>query len=221
MDNYINSDYFYDKCIWMIACCDNPKANVSYLFNVFGLNPNRMYDVLSTFLNFSIYSLDDDSRTNLHFLVRFLRNNSDDKDKFNKLEDALYDKSLDCTNGFILNQYEKRFGLSVPISLVDENNKQNSFNHLKSMIVNDVDVLISHSNRCDNVTFNSSKVSEILGDILKYIGSVNMIISEKPEILGDPRFASRVKTVCNVYDSVEKSHNDIVEKTYTMFKNNL
>ena len=205
----------------MIACCDNPKAKVSYLFNVFGLDPNRMYDVLSTFLNFSIYSLDDDSRTNLHFLVRFLRNNSDDKDKFNKLENALYDKNLDCTNGFILNQYEKRFGLSAPISLVDENNKQNSFNHLKSMIVNDVDVLISHSNRCDNVTFNSSKVSEILGDILKYIGSVNMIISEKPEILGDLRFANRVKTVCNVYDSMEKSHNEIVEKTYTMFKSNL
>ena len=225
MDNYLNSDYFYDKCIWMIAFCGNPRKEVSKLFNKYGLNSIRMYNVLSNFLTFNVYFLDDVAKNNLCFLIKFLRNGSNDKEKFDKLENSLRDDGLDCTVGFILTQFERRLGESSPSDIYDklndEDKKQKYFNYLKSLIINDVDVLISHSDIYDNETFRSIKVPEILRDMNSYIRSVNMIISEKPEILGDPRFVNRVKTVCSVYDSMEKSHNEIVEKTYTMFKSNL
>ena len=73
MDNIIKSDYFYERCIWAIAYCDNPKQNIDYLFNNLGIDKAKAYDVLNSFLAINYYALDDTARENLNYLVNYFK----------------------------------------------------------------------------------------------------------------------------------------------------
>ena len=106
---------------------------------------------------------------------------------------------------------------NAPEQIVAPNNKERYFDRLKSMLVNDMNVLITHSSRCDSRTFNTIKINEIVDDNpLNYIGSINMIVDELPEILNNQLFVDRFHMVCGRLDEKEKTNN--TQKIYEMFK---
>lgn len=216
--DYIKSDYFYNKCIWGIACSNEPKENISYLFNFFGLDVFEMYWALDSFFaqNNDSY-LDKDSKINLGYLIRYLKDRSNGEYEFRHMEANLRE-SNDKTNDFILSQCKKRFMYGdEPSELVFSNKRQQNFDFLKSVVVNDMKVLMTHSSRCDSRTFNTIKINEFVNDsTLKYIGSINMIIDEFPEILGNQLFVDRVRMVLNRLDEKAKTSN--MQLFYTKFK---
>lgn len=215
----VKSDYFYTKCIWSIAYGNNPKQTIDYLFNFFGLDSMKMYNCLDVFLGENNYFLTDEARENLKLLVKHLKGVLTDWD-FQSIDSMLIGNDFNLIDGFILTQYEKRFMYdNAPASLVDSNNKARYFEYLKSMIVNDTDVLITHSSKCDKRTFEVYKAPMFSSDVLKYIGSVNMIVSERPSILYDELFMDRVKLISSIIENSEQTEN--TQKIYTMFKNRL
>ena len=124
----------------------------------------------------------------------------------------------DKTDEFILKQYKIRFMYdNAPKQIVAPNNKEQYFTFLKSILVNDMKVLITHSSRCDSRTFNTIKINEIVDDNpLNYIGSINMIVDELPEILNNQLFVDRFHMVCGRLDEKKKTNN--TQKIYEMFK---
>lgn len=214
--DYIKSDYFYCKCLWAIAYCKNPRETVYYLFNFFGLDKDKMYRVLNDFF-VSNYFLTDSARNNLNFLVNFLKSNCIGYD-FSSIDASIKGNDFSLIDGFILTQYEKRFMYdNAPSELVNNDNKKKYFELLKSMLVNDMNVLMTHSSKCDNRTFSTIKVNDFINDnTLKYIGSINMIIDEYPQVLSSEIFVNRVHMVCDGLDCKDKTDN--VQKIYTMFK---
>ena len=212
----IRSDYFYGKCIWAIAYSENSKQTINYLFNFFCIDASRVYSSLIDFLNENNYFLDDFARNNLVVLVQYLKNVLPSYD-FKGIDSKIRDDSFTLIDGFILSQYEKRFMYDeAPASLVSSDNKDKYFDILKSMIVNDMDILITHSTKCDEKTFEMNKSNKYVNDILKYIGSINMIIGEYPSILEDEVFLSRVNFVSDRMEEIKKSDN--TQMIYTMFK---
>ena len=178
-----------------------------------------MFGVLKVFLETgNDWFLNETAKINLGVLVKFLKNGTEDKEKFNQIESKLNESDFELIDRFILDEYEKRFMYKkAPLIFIDKKNKDRYFGFLRSMIVNDMNVLISHSSRCDSGTFNFNKLPEILnGDPLKYIGSINCIISENPQILNNQLFVNRIKTVCVNLDSINKAES--VQKVYTRFK---
>ena len=216
--DFIKSDYFYNKCIWAIACDKNPKETISYLFNFFGLDVFEMYWALDSFFARRDDSyLDNNSKINLGYLIKFLKDRSNGQYKFEHMEANLRELD-DKTDEFILKQYKIRFMYdNAPEQIVAPNNKEQYFTFLKSMLVNDMNVLITHSSRCDSRTFNTIKINEIVdGNTLNYIGSINMIVDELPEILNNQLFVDRFHMVCGRLDEKEKTNN--TQKIYAMFK---
>ena len=84
------------------------------------------------------------------------------------------------------------------------------------MLVNDMDIMISHSCKCDKHTFEARKTPEYLSEMLKYIGSVNELITDKPSILANDLFASRVNLVADAMEPIPKTQN--TQKIYEMFR---
>lgn len=215
-ENITKTEYFYGKCIWAIAYCDNPREKINYLFNFFGVDASKMYDALVDFLGENNYFLDDSARENLTGLVRYLKAALPGND-YSKIDAALVDNSFTLIDGFTLKQYEKRFLYDkAPIALVDNKFKKRYFELLRSMLVNDMDVMISHSSKCDKHTFKTRKAPEFVREMLKYIGSVNNIITEKPSILANDLFLTRVNYIADAMEPVEKTQN--TQKIYEMFK---
>lgn len=217
--DYIKSDYFYSKCVWAIACSNDSSETINYLFNVFNLDSSKMFDVLKNFLETrNDWFLDGVSKRNIGHLIKFLKNGCDDRDKFNKIESILNESDFELIDRFVLSEYEKRFMYKqAPSIFIAEKNKERYRGFLKSLIVNDMHILISHSSRCDSGTFNFNKLPEILkNEPLKYICSINAIIAENPQILSNQLFVNRIKTVCVNFDSLDKDES--VQKIYTRFK---
>lgn len=219
-ENIIKSDYFYSKCIWAIAFDKKPKETISYLFNFFGLDVFEMYWALDGFFAQNNDSnLDKDSKVNLGYLIKFLKDKSNGEYKFEHMEanlKELYDK----TDEFILEQYKIRFMYdNAPKEIVEPNNKDQWLAFFKSMIVNDKDVLITHSPKCDRVVFETDKAVMHATQMLKYIGSVNMIVTEHPTILENELFLSRVNCVSNIMSGINMSDN--TQKIYTKFRDRI
>ena len=214
--NFLNSDYFYTKCIWAIAFSDKPKQQISYLFNFLGIDGNKMVTNLDVFLDWNYTVLERCDRDNLHLLVRFLRNGSFINDKsFDLLENKI-EQDFDLTNSFIVNEYEKRYMSNISNDVI-YNKKDEYFNKLRSLFVNDLDVLITHSRKCDNSTFDI-KSDKYIKYYVEYIGSINKIIDENPSLLNDELFVSRVKFVFSKLDATVEP---AIQKTYTKVKDKL
>jgi hypothetical protein len=214
--NITKTEFFYGKCIWAIAYCDNVREKINYLFNFFSADASMMYDALSDFLGENNYFLDGSARENLAALVRYLKSALPGND-YSKIDAALADNSFTLIDGFTLQQYEKRFLYDkAPSSLVDPRYKKRYFELLRSMLVNDMDIMISHSCKCDKHTFEARKTPEYLSEMLKYIGSVNELITDKPSILANDLFASRVNLVADAMEPIPKTQN--TQKIYEMFK---
>ena len=126
-ENITKTEYFYGKCIWAIAYCDNPREKINYLFNFFGVDASKMYDALVDFLGENNYFLDDSARENLTGLVRYLKAALPRND-YSKIDAALVDNSFTLIDGFTLKQYEKRFLYDkAPTALVDNKFKKRYF----------------------------------------------------------------------------------------------
>lgn len=218
-ENIIKSDYFYSKCIWAVAYGDNPKKTIDYLFNFFCVDASKIYVALIGFLNMNNYLLTDEARENLCVLVRYLKAVFPKSD-FSMIDSKIVDNSFTTIDGFILSQYEKRFLYqNAPLALVNSDNKKAYFEFLKSMIANDMDVLITHSPKCDRVVFETDKAVMHATQMLKYIGSVNMIVTEHPTILENELFLSRVNCVSNIMSGINMSDN--TQKIYTKFRDRI
>ena len=214
----IKNNYFYTKCIWSIAYGNNSRQTIDYLFNFLGLDSMRMYACLDIFMGENNYFLTDEARDNLRLLVKYLKDvvNCD----FNRIDTLLADNGFNLINGFVLTQYEKRLMYDkAPAVLIDSKNKARYFEYLRLMLINDSDVLMTHSSKCDKRTFETLKAPMFSSDILRYIGSINMITSEYPSVLYDELFMDRVKLVSNIIDDREKTQN--IQKFYTKFKNRI
>lgn len=218
-ENIIKSDYFYSKCVGAVAYSSNPKQTINYLFNFFGVDTLKIYYALIEFMNTNNYFLNDDARENLLLLVNFLKSSLPDYD-FSMIDSIIVDNGFTMVDGFILSQYEKRFLYeNAPFALVTSNNKKEYYEYLKSMIVNDMDVLITHSPKCDKVTFETDKAVMHATQMLKYIGSVNMIMTEHPTILENELFLSRVNRVSDIMSGIDMSDN--TQKIYTKFRDRI
>lgn len=221
--SYIESNYFYRKCIFAIAYCKEPRKFIGCLFNgqSIHLDPKKMCDVLDTFLVDNYY-LDGKARSNLQLLIRFLKNSVGEERSFKSIEKGISDNSLDyLTKYFIMDQYQQRLMLdNQPKYLVsDKETQDESFELLKLKIVNDLKILVTHSEKCDAVTFNNS-ISSFVSDpdsCYEYICSIGMIIQEYPEILKNDTFVSKMEVICSNIKSRESS--DSVQKIYTKFEN--
>ena len=58
-----------------------------------------------------------------------------------------------------------------------------------------MDILVSHSIKFDQRTFELNKVKAYVNDKVKYIGSINSIITDKPSILANDLFLRRANCV--------------------------
>lgn len=218
-ENIIKSDYFYSKCIWAVAYGDNPKKTIDYLFNFFCVDASKIYVALIAFLNMNNYLLTDEARENLCVLVRYLKAVFPKSD-FSMIDSKIVDNSFTTIDGFILSQYEKRFLYqNAPLALVNSDNKKAYFEFLKSMIANDMDVLITHSPKCDRVVFETDKAVMHANQMLKYIGSANIIMTEYPTVLNNELFLSRVNYISDIMDNIEKS--DGTQMIYTKFRDRI
>ena len=208
------NEYFYNKCIWTIAFSDKPKQDISYLFESFSIDRTRFLKRIDSFLDVYSYALTDSEIKNISFLLNFLKNDSN-KVFVDSINSKLNNKSFKFVDGFIALEFEQRYMVSVDFSFTDDEHKEYNFNKLKELFINDWDILITHSMKCDNRTF-LLKIDKYVEKYFDYIGSINRIISDQPKILEDKFFSSRVKMVCERID--QKQKDEKMQKIYTMFK---
>lgn len=226
MDNIIKSDYFYERCIWAIACYTNSKQTIDYLFNYLGIDKVKAYDALDNFLTVNNYALDDKAREKLFLLVNYLKASLPTKD-FRSIDAKLVDREFVFRDGFIRQEYEKRFPEFINASnssqlVIDgdkKNNKETNYESLKAMLYNDMDILISHSIKFDQRTFELNKVNLYVNDKVKYIGSLNSIITDKPSILGNDLFLRRANCVMDNMNPDDKG--PFIQKSYVKLREKL
>lgn len=208
------NEYFYFKCIWAIAYSDNSKQLLFQLFNSFSIEKNMFLKRLDSFLNVNLYALTVPEKKNLNSLLDFLYDNSN-ASYVESIRTKLNSDSLSFVDGFISLEYEQRYMIPVGFNFTDEEHKDGNFKKLKQLFLNDLDILITHSMKCDSRTFNM-KIDKYVNDDFDYIGSVNRIISDQPRILEDKFFSSRVKVICQGIDKKEKENG--VQLIYSKFK---
>jgi hypothetical protein len=224
VDNIIKSDYFYERCVWALAYCNNPKQTIDYLFNYLGVDKAKSYEVLNAFLVNNYYALDDSARENLYFLVNYLKSIFP-KNDFDNIDSKLVDRSFVFMDGFIQQEYEKRFPEFIDSSnssyLVSTQNnaRKNNYESLRAMLYNDMDILVSHSIKFDQRTFELNKVKAYVNDKVKYIGSINSIITDKPSILANDLFLRRANCVMDNMNPDDKG--ELIQKSYVKLREKL
>ena len=224
MDNIIKSDYFYERCVWALAYCNNPKQTIDYLFNYLGVDKAKSYEVLNSFLANNYYALDDSARENLYFLVNYLKSTFP-KNDFDNIDSKLVDRSFVFMDGFIQQEYEKRFPEFIDSSnssyLVSTQNnaRKNNYESLRAMLYNDMDILVSHSIKFDQRTFELNKVKAYVNDKVKYIGSINSIITDKPSILANDLFLRRANCVMDNMNPNDKG--ELIQRSYVKLREKL
>lgn len=209
--------YFYSKCIWAIAYSNNVSEMINVLFSNFNIDYDVFCDMLDIFLGYNYDCIDSASKKNLNYLIEFLHgipSISNGQGFYNKFKGLLNTCDTSRVRGLILSEYELRYmsdDISDSLSLAYDDKY---FSKLKGLIVNDLNVLISHL-YCDNQSFDKF-VDSYMHNSLNYIGSINKIISERPDILNNTLFLSRVHHVC---DKLESCISDgYVKKIYNSFR---
>ena len=213
--------YFYSKCIWAIAYCDNPAEMINNLFSKFNINYDNFCDMLDIFLGYNYDCVDPVSKNNLACLINHLYsvpNVSNRQGFYNRFKGLLNRCDTSRVRGLILSEYELRYMFqNVPSSIVAPENIDKYFSMLKCLFVNDLDIFISHL-YSDSNSFNKC-IDSYIHNSLNYIGSINKIISDCPDIVKNVTFSSRVHHVCNI---MENGVNDsYVKKIYNSFRSKL
>ena len=215
MGDIIDSGYFCHKCIWVIAYGEKYEETIKYLFDILGINELVMYYAFVDFMNINNEYLNDFSRENLLRFSNYLKRIVPGND-FSAVDRKIADGSSIWIDGFILSQYGIRFMGKISDSIIDPDKKAKSFEFLKLMLYNDMDVLITHSGKYNSKKFMNEKVNEYTEYMLRYIGSINIIIGEYPSLLKDVTFLSRLKCVV---ERIENSPKDKVKQNiYKSFK---
>lgn len=203
-----NMIYFHYKTIQTCICSNsvNDVENIlsNYLIEtpeslVCLLNPEWGYRLLNVFLEAHKNYMDDQMKENAFHVLWFFERIYENIDK-NELLDQT-NKLKIMINSSDDSRIKEMISEELITRLMDKKEifftyfeQNNIINYVKSMICNDLLVLLTHSPIYDNEKF-SSLVTIYLKDTKSYIASLNSILSEYPEIKQNSLFTQRAHII--------------------------
>lgn len=222
--------YLHYKTIQTCICC----ATVNDVENILGnyivespefciclLNPEWGYKILKTFLEAYKNYMDKQMKENAFHVLWFFEKiymNIDEKELIeltNELK-IMINSSKD-------NNIKEMLGEELTTRLINKKEilhsyieQENIINYVKSMICNDLHVLITHSPIYTNEDFNSL-ATQYLEDTKSYLASINTIITEYPEIKLNQLFTERVQVVLEKMNDKKEKKLSLREKR--LYKN--
>lgn len=220
------NNYFYTKCIWAIAFCNDVDSMVENIFCATKIDVDSMCNMLNIFFSYNRDFLDNDSKKNLSYFVDYLGKLCNDAGLSSRYHSSIDRCGDSFIKGFVLTDYEIRYMIDdVPSYITDDENFDRYFKMLKIMYVDDLEILISHLYSDDN-SFNES-IEYYIDDCLSYVGSINKIFNDVPSIMKNDLFFSRFNCVCNSLDNAfnkninDLSNNKSLVKVYSSFKDKI
>ena len=222
--------YLHYKTIQTCICC----ATVNDVENILGnyivespefcvclLNPEWGYKILKTFLEAYKNYMDKQMKENAFHVLWFFEKiymNIDEKELI-----ELTNELKIMINSSNDNNIKEMLGEELTTRLINKKEiihsyleQENIINYVKSMICNDLHVLITHSPIYTNENFNSF-TKQYLEDTKSYLASINTIITEYPEIKLNQLFTERVQVVLEKMNDKKEKKLSLREKR--LYKN--
>ena len=220
--------YFHYKTIQTCICSNSVKDAENILRNylietpesiVCLLNPEWCYKLLNIFLEAHKNYMDDQMKENAFHVLWFFEKIYENIDKNELLEQTNELKIM--INSSDDSRIKEMISEELTTRLMDKKEifctyieQNNIINYVKSMICNDLHVLITHLYTNENF---DSIVTNYLEDTKSYISSLNSILSEYPEIKQNPLFTKRTQTILEKISDKTKIKLSLREKH--MYKN--
>lgn len=211
--------YFYSKCVQAMIYTDDLNVFLDDLETYFIIDEKVVLNVLEYFLEIQKNCMDDQMKSNAYKIVHYFKEKCQDNtillnNKVNNIIRLINNSDSSKIVELIKNEYDIRFS-DNKVTRLALKNVDLSLKSIKKMVSMDFSILVNHSSFYDDESFE--EIAEICSsDIVKYVGSIRILIYENSNLFTHKLFMDRVKKVLNA----SKLNDRDIKKFVRKFKRN-
>ena len=228
MEKQENIIYLYYKVVEELVFCNNFGKLIESIEKFIVLDSISILEILEQFLKIYNNYMTSDMKKNAYTLIDIFINRLDitseeeKKDMINKKN-----KLISMVNSSSGNKIEEMLRSELDTRLMDKKLTKKSMKNInttiaavKAFIINDLNILITHSSIYDDDTFMLCH-GEYVKSNLDYMACINAIAQECPSMFSEDLFRNRVSIVLKEIKKSIRFGNKVEKKIYVNINKNL
>lgn len=198
--------YFYAKCVETMVYTKDIDEFLEYLESYFVMDEKIILSTLSTFIEMNQNYIDEQMKNNVYKIIQYYKEKCIKKEIQIQDQANLLIRQINTTNDskiktLIKNEISIRYE-DIIITYTALKNTKSAMKFIKEKVEMDFEILINHSSFYNDEDFK--EIKRICAEnITDYIGCINMITTEHPNLLDSKLFVNRVKEVIEPLNTKE------------------
>ena len=204
-DNPETSSYFIVKAMEGLILCSDIETEFTNLGDIIGIDNIDLLPIFKEVVQIYAGMMDQDMKNNIYYVLDYYKNLFSGEARkqvysiANEIIGIVNMSNDKAQNDFIQEQLVERYAANKRDIARGMASKEYTLGYLKENMVDDVYILETHSHIYSDEEFEAviPQITDVESD---YLGSINYMLIENPDLCKEPVFISRVKRCARLYE---------------------